>query len=523
MRMKNAKILLMMAAAPAVMNAQFGAPAPATNTTAATQLPLSGRSGQSGSAAATQSPIPGATTSVNTLNTNIQVTGPYSGSASSTTKAPFSAKLTLKEAIERGLSYNLGAVGLTAAVRQSQGQARSSRSALLPNLNGTFRENLQTENLQALGFRLPLLPALIGPFAYFDLRATLNQTVLDITALNNYRASKEIVAANEEAVKDARDTIVLAVGGSYLQCIAAKARVDSERAQIETADAVYKQTADRRRAGLAAQIEVNQALVKAQTEKQRLATLQNDLSRQKINLARLTGLPPNDNYEIADNVGFSAPPVLSVDDAVKQALDSRPDLKSAVAQLRAAERSRSAARAERLPSLAFSGDIGEIGPRFNQGLSTYTISGTLKIPIWQGGRAEGDIEQSQAALDQRKAELEDAKGRIESDVRNAYLDLQAAASQIDLARNNQDVARETLRLTREKFDAGISDSVEVTQADETLASANLDYITALFAHNLAKLSLARALGGAENRVTDYLKVQPAPAAPTGPGAPSHEF
>jgi len=373
--MKNAKILLMIAAMPAILNAQFGATAPATNTTTATQLPLSGRSGQSGSAVATQTPIPGATTSVNTLNTNIQVTGPYSGSASGTAKAPFSGKLTLKDAIGRGLSYNLGAVGLTAAVRQSQGQARSSRSALLPNLSGAFRENLQTENLQALGFRLPILPALIGPFSYFDLRATLNQTVVDITALNNYRASKEIVAANQEAVKDARDTIVLAVGASYLQVIAAKARVDSERALVETTDAVYKQTADRRRAGLAAQIEVNQALVKAQTEKQRLATLQNDLSRQKINLARLTGLPPNDNYELADNIGFSTPPVLTVDDAVKQALDSRPDLKSAAAQLRAAERSRSAARAERLPSLAFSGDIGEIGPRFNQGVSTYTVSG----------------------------------------------------------------------------------------------------------------------------------------------------
>jgi outer membrane protein TolC len=512
MKMRNAKTVLKIAvalgmlAAPAVTNAQFGAPAPVTTTTAA-QLPLSGRSGQSGSAVATQTPLPGATTSVNTLNTNIQVTGPYAGSASSTAKTPFSGKLTLKEAIERGLSYNLGAVGLASALRQSHGQSRTSRSALLPNLNGSFRENYQTENLQALGFRSPILPALIGPFAYFDLRASLNQTVFDMTALNNYRASKEIVSANEEAVNDARDTIVLAVGASYLQVIAAKARLDSGRAQVETAEAVYKQTADRRRAGLAAQIEVNQALVKAQTQRQRLATLQNDLSRQKISLARLTGLPPNENYEIVDNIVFSAPPVLSVDEAVKQALDSRPDLKASAAQLRAAERSRSAARAERLPSLALSADIGEIGARFNQALSTYTVSGSLKIPIWQGGRAEGDIEQSQAALDQRRAEFEDVKGRIESDVRNAYLDLQAAASQIDLARNNEDVARETLRLTREKFDAGISDSVEVSQAGEALASADLDYITALFAHNLAKLSLARALGGTEKRVGDYLKVQ----------------
>jgi outer membrane protein TolC len=119
----------------------------------------------------------------------------------------------------------------------------------------------------------------------------------------------------------------------------------------------------------------------------------------------------------------------------------------------------------------------------------------------------GDIGQADAALDQRRAELEDIRGKIESDIRNAYLDLEAASSQLDLAKNNQSVARETLRLTREKFDAGVSDSVEVTQAVESVASADLDSITALFAHNLAKLSLARALGGAEKRVGDYLKVE----------------
>jgi len=174
---------------------------------------------------------------------------------------------------------------------------------------------------------------------------------------------------------------------------------------------------------------------------------------------------------------------------------------------RAAARARTAARAERLPSLALSADIGEIGPRFTQAEHTYTVVGTIRIPIWQGGRAAGDIAQADATLDQRRAEAEDIRGRIESDIRNAFLDLTAATSQLELAKNNQDVAKETLRLTREKFEAGISDSVEVTQAVEAVASSDLDAITALFAHNLAKLSLARALGNAEQRLPDYLKVQ----------------
>jgi outer membrane protein TolC len=328
-----------------------------------------------------------------------------------------------------------------------------------------------------------------------------------MTAINNYRASREVAKSDEQLLKDARDTVVLAVGGAYLQTIAAQARVTSALAQVETAKAVYKQTFETRQAGLAAQIEVNRALVQQQTQEQRLETLKNDLARQKINLARLTGLPPNDKYEIVNDIGYSPNPALNVDDAVKQAMANRADLKAAELQMQAAQHTRAAARDERIPSLSISADYGVIGPRFNEGQKTYTVVGTIKVPVWDGGRIGGDVAQASAELDQRRAELEDMRGRIESDVRNAFLDLQAAANQVEIARNNQGVANETLRLTREKFEAGVSDNVEVVQAEESVASANLDYITALYAHNLAKLSLARALGNAEQHATEFLKVQ----------------
>jgi len=135
------------------------------------------------------------------------------------------------------------------------------------------------------------------------------------------------------------------------------------------------------------------------------------------------------------------------------------------------------------------------------------VAGTLRFPIWQGGRTEGDIEQAEASLDQRRAEVEDMRGRVESDVRDAFLDLQAATNQVEVSRTNQRVARETLDLTRQRYDAGVTDSVEVVQSHEGVASADLDYITSLFAHNLAKLSLARAIGRAEESFPLFLKLQ----------------
>jgi outer membrane protein TolC len=489
--------------------AQFGAAAAQQQGAQASALPLSGRSGASGGVVATQTAIPGTTTSVNTLNPTVQVSGAYSGSANSTSARPFSGKLSLQDAVERAIEYNLGAVGMTQAMRQVHGQTRVARSALLPNVNGDFTETEETVNLAALGVRFSApgfsIPAVVGPFNYMDLRARLTQTVADFTALNNYRAAQENLRATQLSAQDARDLVVLATGGAYLQAIAAKARVQSAQAQLETANAVYQQTQMQFQFGKVPQIDVNRSQVEVLTRKQRLVSLQNDVAKQKINLARLTGLPPNEQYDISDDVPFAPAPAVGLEDAVKQALDQRADLKAAEAQVRAAERALTAARDERYPSLSVSADYGEIGTNPGQAHATFTAVATLTVPIWRGGRAGGDIEEAGAALRQRKAELEDQKSQVESDVRNAFLDLQAASSQVEVAQQNLEVTRQTLAQERQRFEAGVSNDVAVTQAQESVASAELDYINSVFAHNVAKLSLARAIGNAPESLRQFLK------------------
>ena len=501
---RRLSIIVMLMASPTLAQAPAGSSAG----TAAVQLPLSGRGPQSGSVNSTQTPLPGITSSVNTLNSSIQVQGPYGGSVP---QAPVPGKLSLAAAIQRGLQYNLGATGVNLAARQARGQARTARSALMPNLNGNLRESVLQNDLAAEGLHVPripglgqLIPTVTPPFNYFDLRATLTQSIADFTALNNYRSATEMVKAQEQSAQDARDLVVLAVAGAYCQVLAAQARVESARAQLDTAKALFQQTDERRQAGLNAQIDSNRSRVQMQTQQQRVTTIENDLAKQKINLARLTGLAPSEHLDLADSIGFSPAPPLTPEEGLKQALERRADLKAAEAQVRAAERSLAAAKAERYPSLALSADYGAIGMNPSNSHGTFTVTGSLKFPIWQGGRAEGDIAQAQAALEQRRAELADSKARIESDIRTSWLDVQTAASQIEVAKNNQEVSRQTLELTRQRFDAGITDSVEVVQAQESVATADLDYINSIFAHNLAKLTLARAIGHAEENLQQFL-------------------
>jgi outer membrane protein TolC len=478
----------------------------------AAPVPLSGRSAQ-GSVVATDAPVAGTATSVNTLNPSIQIQGPYSGSAGSTAKRPFSGTLALREAIQRGIEYNLGAINTAQVVRQAQGQRTVARSALLPNLMGNLSATREEINLAAQGLgsiRVPIpgfsFPTIVGPFSYLDLRARLSQTIVDLTAWNNYRAAGETVRANELSVEDARDLVVLAVGGAYLQAIATQAKVDSAQAQVDTATALFQQASERRGVGLVAQLDVNRAQVQVLVQQQRLLSVQNDVAKQKINLARMIGLPPTDQYNLSDDVPFSAAPALSLDDALGQALAARADLKAAEAQVQAAERALTAARAERLPSVSVNADYGVIGSTPSQARSTFAVMGAVRVPIWEGGRAAGHIEAAEAAVAQRRAEADDFRNQIESDVRKAYLDVQAAASQLDVAGKNRDVTRENLDLTRQRFEAGVTDNLEVVQAQEALASAELDRINSLFAHNVAKLNLARATGHAADRVADFLKL-----------------
>ena len=476
-------------------------------------LPSSGRNNQGGSVGATEQSVAGTTTSVNTLNPTVQVSGPYAGSASSTKAMPFSGKLSLQEALQRGLAYNLGAVGMTQAVRQTGAQVTVARGALLPNVNGSIGETVEQTDLAAMGLRINgpgfRFPTVVGPFNYFSLQASLSQTVANLTTLNNYRAAKATARASQFSLQDARDLIALAVGGAYLQTLAAQARLDAAQAQLDTANAVFHQSNEQHGEGVLGKLSVDQNQVRVLTQQQQTITLRNDLAKQKINLARITGLAPNAGYQLTDTFAFSPAPVQGVDAAVAQAEQRRADLKAAQSQVDAAASALAAARAERLPSLAVSGDYGAMGVNPAQSHGVFTVTGTLSIPIWQGGRAAGDIAQAEAALAQRQAELEDTRGQIETQVREAYLDLEAAAGQVEVAQKNVQVAQEALEMSRARMEAGVINTVEVVRAQETLSSAQLDMIDSVFAHNLAKLSLARALGQASDRISTLLKPEAA--------------
>ena len=133
------------------------------------------------------------------------------------------------------------------------------------------------------------------------------------------------------------------------------------------------------------------------------------------------------------------------------------------------------------------------------------MRGTLSIPIFQGNSVHADILQADARLEQSRERLDSLRAQIDADVRTALLNIQSSAELVAVARSNIDLAEETLAQSRDRFRAGVTDTVEVVQSQEAVASANEQYISSLYNFNFAKISLARALGMAEAGVKDYFK------------------
>jgi outer membrane protein TolC len=307
------------------------------------------------------------------------------------------------------------------------------------------------------------------------------------------------------SARDARELVVLAVGGTYLQTVATAARAESQRAQVANAQAVNQQAEVRRQAGTNARIDVTRTLVELQGQQQRLNALESDLRKQKLALARLIGFPLDRELTLSDPLIFNPPAVPEPAAVLQQAFQKRWDIQAADSQVHAAERTVSAARAERLPTVALTADYGVLGTSTVSNHGVYTVTGALNVPVFQGGRVKADVEQAEATLHQRQSELADLRGRVEQEVRNALIELETAIGQVRLAETNRGYASETLQQARDRFNAGVTTTVEVVQAQEQVAGAEGDYISSLFAFDLARLSLARAMGEAEADLPDLLR------------------
>ena len=435
----------------------------------------------------------------------------FQGSVPTGTASNTPIALTLREAIDRGLKANLGLLVSDSNSEATRGQRVRALSALLPQVNGQVSETVEQLNLKTIGFDLHIpgvsIPNIAGPFHYTDARASASWTAYDYTARKNFRSAQESERASRLSVQNARDLVVQAVAAAYLQIIADASRNDAIRSQVQTAQALYDRSVDQQKAGTSAGIDVLRSHVELQQQQQRLLAQENQFAKDKLTLGRIIGFASTQDFNIAESVPFSPLSSITEDQALRTALDQRPDFQSYAAQVRAAEDSVLAAHGQRYPTAGVTADYGDVGTTLASSHGTFSFVASAKFNIFDGGRIGADLIQAKAALKQRQDELADLRGQIEYQVRTAFLDIRTAADQVAVAQSSLDLANQTLAQARDRFSAGVSDTIEVVQAQESVATANDSLISALYSHNVSKVALARALGAADQGIQRLMEVK----------------
>ncbi|HZP61897.1 MAG TPA: TolC family protein [Terriglobales bacterium] len=432
---------------------------------------------------------------------------PFAGSVPEGKATNEVLQLSFKDALDRALRNNLGLLLQSDNRLATRGAKWRELSELLPHLSASATQSVEQIDLAALGFRFnfPGVPKVVGPIGVFQSGIFLNQSLFDFNAIERTRGAREDEKAAEQSVKNARELVVLAVGNVYLLCLSSAARVETAQAEVQTAQALYDKASDQQKAGVSPNIDVLRARVELQTRQTQYIIAKNDDAKEKLQLGRVIGLPAGQEFTLTTEAPYQPLATSSLEDNLRRAYLSRPDYLAAVLQVRAAEARRRAATAQHYPTLGIGGDYGDAGVNIGQSHGVFQIGATLNIPITAGGRTHADVLEAEASLRQSRQQLDNLRGQIDYQVRAALLDLSAASDQVEVARSSVDLANQTLVQARDRFAAGVTDNLEVVEAQEAVAAANETYISSLYAHNLAKVELATAIGFAEEGVKQYLQ------------------
>ncbi|HEY3824510.1 MAG TPA: TolC family protein [Bryobacteraceae bacterium] len=452
-------------------------------------------------ALSTPRPINPAASSTNPSAAATQSLNPYLGSVPGGKLVEGEIQLTLADAISRGLSFNLGLIESQQTDAGVKAERARAFAALLPQITARAQQSFQQVSTAELGIKFPAqlgirLPATLGGFGYSEARVELQYPVFDATLRAQYQARKAAEAASALSTKDSRDVVVFAVGTAYFQVVASQARLATADAALASAQEFATQVTHQYEAEVAPEIDSLRASVELRAAQQRVTDAGNDLEKDKLTLDRITGIPLEQQWSPAHEYTFSP---LAEDNAPQ----NRFDLKSAQQSVAAAEQDIRAARNQRLPSASLGASYGSGGVNPGNYSQVYSVSAGVAVPLFTGGRIRADVQDAEAKLAQREAEYRDLQGRIAYDLRVARLDARASESAVKVAQGNQSLAQRAFEQSEDRYRNGVTNYLEVVQANEGVVTAQENYISSLFSYNVAKISLARALGSAETRLAAF--------------------
>ena len=417
-------------------------------------------------------------------------------------------QLSLKRAVEIATSpegnSNIQLSG--EALKQAQLRSAEARAALLPDFEASIGEQSATRNLGALGISVVVpipgfhFPTFVGPYTTMDARVTGSQTVFDFSSIRRFQASKVGISAARSDVDSTEDRVAALVARAYLAAVKADADVDTAKANVTLSEAVLAQADNQKKAGTGTGIEITRAKVQLANDQQHLLEAQNARRSAHLRLLRAMGLRLDTEIELTDKLKYVPVDAVTVEQANTQAFQSRPDYKAQQEREANARLSASATKLERLPSVQAFGDYGSIGTGLNNALPTRTYGISVRVPVFDGGRRDARRVESASQYHSEQVRTNDLKEQVELDVRLALDGLRSAEDEVGVAKEGLELADNELTQARRRYAAGVTNSLEVTDAQTRLERARDNQTAALYNYNLARVDLAQAMGKVRSMV-----------------------
>ncbi len=413
-------------------------------------------------------------------------------------------RLTLRDAIEKGLQANLSVLVAKTRIQENEGtQTRRLSAALFPHVRAQSYANFQNRNLRAFGISAPGFPAVVGPFSNYDFRLAADQNIFDLQSYRSYKASKSAVEASNLDYQDARDLIIRAIAGLYLDAQSAAARANAAQTRVNDSQALYQLAKSKHDAGTATGVDLLRAQVQLANDQQGLLASQNQYKQYLLVLARNLGMSPSTPLELAEPLRFEPLNHPAAETIVGSALLARSDYLSLATQRQQLEQQQQASKARYFPKVSLSGNYGGLGRSVGSVQGTYVVQGQVDFTLFDRDRS-GEAQELASRLKRIDDQIADLRRGIEQDILSALLNLQSTADQVTVAQQGQDLAERELKLTQDRFRSGVTNNIEVTTAQGELARAQENYILAVSSYVDAKFALARAAGGTEKNIDQYL-------------------
>ena len=392
-------------------------------------------------------------------------------------------------AAERGITAIVG----RERASQQGAVARQARASLLPSLTSetVIDGGTDTPVPSTLGGNSGL--ASLGLDRTVDMRVRLTQPLLDLGALGKWKAERADADAAAAIADHDADRAAADGAQAYLVVLRAQARVDARKADSALAADLLAIARQNLQAGTSIALDVTRAESQVAAATSQLIKARSERARTELALLRALGLPIGERVTLADSLRAPASVDLAVTeaDAIRRALLSRGDMRSAETTTLAAERNIRATRMERLPSVSA---FAQAASNANGGLDAHTYGLQISVPVFDGLKREARIQEAQSRRIEAEARADDVRRQIEVEVRSAMLDLTAAREQVAAADVQLGLAEREVAQARERFTSGVAGNADVINAQLSLNSARDVLVDALTSYHSARVSLASAQG-----------------------------